>query len=165
MEFKHLKDNYVPSYPIGVYYETAYDYIINVAEVINDTFKDTEETLILVVRGSSGCILGGGIAYLLTRRGRRVSIAVSRKPNENCHGQSLDGIECNGPSRIIVIDDFIEYGDTIRAIIKELKSVIKTNKFDMLCVANRFSESKTTNKGEDMFKILKCFNYICCNRP
>lgn len=166
MKFKHLKDYCSPSYPIGEYYDSSYQYVINVAEVINNTFKDPQDHLILVVRGSSGCILGGGVAYLLTKMGRTVSIAISRKDNEDCHGTSLAGIYTTRNRKIIIIDDFIETGNTISSIVKEVYDLVSDiNKINMLCVSNRFSKLLLTVRGQNMKELLNNFEYICCSKP
>ena len=58
-------------------------YLKEVARVINKTLPEGD--IILVVRGTSGTILAGGVAYLLSRKGRNVTITVSRKSGEVSH--------------------------------------------------------------------------------
>ena len=167
MIFKYLNTRCIPSYPIGAEYDDTYYYIREVADVINNTFKDYNTHLILIVRGSSGCIIGGGIAYILTRSMRKVSIAISRKLNEVCHGDNLEGLfTLNENKKIIVVDDFIESGNTMEYIIEDLK-YNGINRADMLCVANKLSKTKTKASSRDdavdIGYILKYFKYICCN--
>lgn len=88
--FKNVCNMY---YPIGQYFSSDnFDYIREAASSINKVFPTGK--LILVVRGHSGSILAGGIAYILKRKGREVLISVSRKA-EPTHGNNLEGISPN----------------------------------------------------------------------
>ena len=130
----------------------------------------------MVVRGHSGSILAGGIAYILKRKGREVLISVSRKA-EFTHGDNLEGISSNvsDDTHIIIVDDFVETGKTIEAILKDLTERIGDMEvFDMLCVANHWNEDDFTeergiggiNKHWKANKrIASHFKYILCNRP
>ena len=113
----------------------------------------------MVVRGHSGSILAGGIAYILKRKDREVLISVSRKA-ESTHGCNLEGLPSYIPddTHIIIVDDFVETGKTIDAILKDLTERIENIEvFDMLCVANHWNEVDE--------KFNSHFKYILCNRP
>ena len=153
-------------YPVGQYFSSDnFDYIREAASSINKVFPTGK--LILVVRGHSGSILAGSIAYILKRKGREVLISVSRKA-ESTHGENLEGIPSNvsDDTHIIVVDDFIQTGETIEAILKDLTERIKNIKvFDMLCIANHWGEDNLTEEGTASKRIASHFEYILCNRP
>lgn len=175
-EFVYFKNTCRMRYPIGQYFSLDnFDYIREAASSINKVFPTGK--LILVVRGHSGSILAGGIAYILKRKDRDVLISVSRKA-ESTHGDNLEGISSctvSDYTHIIVVDDFVDTGETIEAILKDLTERIKDMKvFDMLCVANHWDKDDLTRKGgkrgtnrhwEANKRIASHFKYILCNRP
>ncbi len=174
-KFVYFKNACRMYYPIGQYFSSDnFDYIREAASSINKVFPTGK--LILVVRGHSGSILAGGIAYILKRKGREVLISVSRKA-EPTHGENLEGISSNvsDDTHIIVVDDFVQTGETIEAILKDLTERIKDMKvFDMLCVANGWDKDDLTEEGgergtnrywEVNKRIASHFEYILCNRP
>ena len=174
-KFVYFKNACRMYYPIGQYFSSDnFDYIREAASSINKVFPTGK--LILVVRGHSGSILAGSIAYILKRKGREVLISVSRKA-ESTHGENLEGIPSNvsDDTHIIVVDDFVQTGETIEAILKDLTERIKNMKvFDMLCVANGWDKDDLTEEGgeggtnrywEVNKRIASHFEYILCNRP
>ena len=174
-KFVYFKNACKMYYPIGQYFSSDnFDYIREAASSINKVFPTGK--LILVVRGHSGSILAGSIAYMLKRKGREVLISVSRKA-ESTHGDNLEGISSNvsDDTHIIVVDDFVQTGETIEAILKDLTERIKNMKvFDMLCVANSWDKGDFTEEGgergtnrywEVNKRIASHFEYILCNRP
>ena len=174
-KFVYFKNACKMYYPIGQYFSSDnFDYIREAASSINKVFPTGK--LILVVRGHSGSILAGSIAYILKRKGREVLISVSRKA-ESTHGDNLEGISSNvsDDTHIIVVDDFVQTGETIEAILKDLTERIKNMKvFDMLCVANSWDKGDFTEEGgergtnrywEVNKRIASHFEYILCNRP
>lgn len=174
-KFVYFKNACKMYYPVGQYFSSDnFDYIREAASSINKVFPTGK--LILVVRGHSGSILAGSIAYILKRKGREVLISVSRKA-ESTHGENLEGIPSNvlDDTHIIVVDDFVQTGETIEAILKDLTERIKNMKvFDMLCVANGWDKGDLTGEGgergtnrywEVNKRIASHFEYILCNRP
>ena len=174
-KFVYFKNACKMYYPIGQYFSSDnFDYIREAASSINKVFPTGK--LILVVRGHSGSILAGSIAYILKRKGREVLISVSRKA-ESTHGDNLEGISSSvsDDTHIIVVDDFVQTGETIEAILKDLTERIKNMKvFDMLCVANSWDKGDLTEEGgergtnrywEVNKRIASHFEYILCNRP
>ena len=174
-KFVYFRNNCKMFYPVGEYYSSDnFDYIREAASSINKVFPTGK--LILVVRGHSGSILAGGIAYILKRKDRDVLISVSRKA-ESTHGNNLEGIPSNvsDDTHIIIVDDFVETGETIEAILKDLTERIEDMKvFDMLCVSNHWDEDDLTEEGgrrvtnrywEANRRIASHFEYILCNRP
>lgn len=174
-QFIYLKEYLPVQYPTGVYFSSmTFDYIREVSSVISELFPD--KGICLVVRGYSGAILAGGIAYLLKRRGRDVIISISRKNNDS-HSESLDGITSETPelAHIIVIDDFIQSGKTLNNIVKDLnKKLPNIKKYDMLCISNSWNNNDITREGgnrginkmwETNKNIASHFKYILCNNP
>lgn len=175
-EFVYFKNVCSVWYPVGEYFSKEnFNYIREVASSINEIFPTGK--LILVVRGHSGSILAGGIAYILKEKDRDVLISVSRK-SESTHGDNLEGVypSCiSDNTHIIVVDDFIQTGETIEAILKDLTKRINNMKvFDMLCVANHWDEDDLTEEGgkrgtnrywETNRRIASHFRYILCNKP
>lgn len=174
-KFIYFKNNCRMLYPVGLYFSLDnFNYIREAASSINKVFPTGK--LILVVRGHSGSILAGGIAYILKRKDRDVLISVSRK-SKSTHGINLEGISSFIPddTHIIVVDDFVDTGNTIETILKDLTGKIEGMKvFDMLCVANNWDEGDLTEKGGNRGinrhwkankKIASHFEYILCNRP
>ena len=174
-KFIYFKNNCRILYPVGQHFSLGnFNYIREAASSINKVFPTGK--LILVVRGHSGSILAGGIAYILKRKDRDVLISVSRK-SESTHGVNLEGISSFIPddTHIIVIDDFVDTGNTIETILKDLTERIEGMKvFDMLCIANNWDEDDLTEKGgkrgtnshwKANKRIASHFEYILCSRP
>lgn len=153
----YFRDDCSLSYPVGEFFYLSFNYIREAAYSINKIFPKGK--FILVVRGHSGSILAGGIAYILKRKDRKVLISVSRKA-ESTHGCNLEGLPSYIPNdtHIIIVDDFIVTGETIDTILKDLTEKIENREvFDMLCVANHWNE--VDKKFDSRFK------YILCNKP
>lgn len=175
-EFVYFRNACSMCYPVGRYFSSDnFDYVREAASSINKVFPTGK--LILVVRGHSGSILAGGIAYILRRKSRNVLISVSRKP-ESTHGDNLEGVypSCiSNDTHIIVVDDFIQSGETVETIIKDLTNRLNgVEVFDMLCVANHWDEDDLTEEGgkrginrywEANNRIASHFRYILCNKP
>lgn len=173
-KFVYFKNACEVYYPIGQFFSNSFNYIREAASSINKVFPTGK--FILVVRGHSGSILAGGIAYILKRKGREVLISMSRKA-ESSHGHNLEGMPSNvsDDTHIIVVDDFVETGKTIEAILKDLTGRIRnTEIFDMLCVGNHWDGDDLTEEGwerginiywEENKRIASHFKYILCNRP
>ena len=173
-KFIYFRNDCSVLYPVGQFFSSSFDYIREASSSINKVFPTGK--LILVVRGHSGSILAGGIAYILKRKGREILISVSRKA-ESSHSYNLEGIpsEVSDDTHIIIVDDFVDTGKTIEAILKDLTERIGDMEvFDMLCVTNHWDEGDLTEKGgkwginkhwEANKRIASHFEYILCNRP
>lgn len=169
-KFIHLEKDFDVQYPVGRHFNSKETtcFVYDVAEIINNTFPTGD--IALVVRGTSGSILAGGIGTILKAKDRNVIILVCRKPNENYHGSNMDGFyDLNDKDRhFIVVDDFVASGDTVISIIDDL-SIRSIKKIDMLCISNRWDKTSFFSKKRDEDKvkseICKHFKYICCNKP
>ena len=133
---------------------------------------DDDKSLALIARGNSGAILSGAMAAIL-QESRYVSIHMSRKSSETSHGVNLDGLYSDAfkESHIIVVDDFMETGSTVLAILQDLREKFRIEvSIDMLCVGNYLSYDSFTQEGGERYwdnwkKVSENFKYIVCNNP
>lgn len=177
INFKYLPHDCPVSYPVGRNYYETFEYIKGVANIIQRTFPDG--MIILIARGHSGSIIAGGLAFTLRKEHKRdVLISISRK--DPSHGYTLEGIRLGSTIKeyFIVVDDFVQTGDTILSIIKDLKENAPSIEiYDMLCVGNHWDENDFSDDGiyiDDKYivnndwktnlEISKHFRYICCNK-
>ena len=144
MEFISFKNRFYIDYPFGCNWNN--DYIKESANVIYKKYKNNN--ISLVVRGTSGATIAGGIMSEL-----------HRKNNENYHGFNLQGLDKF--SRIVIIDDFMDTGFTIKNILINLDTFFDSiyNKYDMLIVGN-FISNGNINLYNNLFER---FNYVVCN--
>lgn len=78
----------------------------------------------------------------------------------------MSGIEFLAPSSIpfsVVIDDFMDTGNTIKAILKDIDSNVTLPVLDMLCVDNYLSDEKIA-ENPIIYELLQRFNYVLCNK-
>lgn len=119
--------------------------------------SDELDAFALICRGTSGTILAGAVGYILKKKQHDVNIIVSRKCEESSHDYSMSGVEflqsTDRPFSVIV-DDFIDTGNTIKAILKDL---------DILCVDNCLSDKKV-EEFPIIYELLQRFNYVLCNK-
>lgn len=152
-------------YSVGFKFSFNTEYIKACAESIKSTFPDRD--IALICRGSSGTIIAGGVGMILNDSGINVTIIVSRKPREFSHGATLEGLRYVDEKgyALIVIDDFMISGDTIREIFSDIQihaSELLNRRFDALCVGNSIQpEGKLDKPWADM---LERFDHIICNR-
>ena len=101
---------------------------------------------------------------------------IVRKDNDtSAHCPSLRGIGKLQEARFIVVDDFIQSGETIEAILKDLDNYFEipfalNEKYDMLCVSNFLDAGALKkNRCDDYRKwkrICSRFEYVvCCPKP
>ena len=99
-------------------YGTAFD-LYHMEEYVNfviNCLKDFPSDVGIAFRGVSGMLVGIRVA---DRTGREYTII--RKPGESMH--SPWRIEGWRPAQYVIIDDFVSSGDTIKAIVKEMKGI------------------------------------------
>lgn len=91
--------------------------------VVKREIKNIQKTGLLYdalcVMGTSGSWL----APLLILEGHDTILV--RKSGERSHGQSIEGRGDTDPKRVVVVDDFMDSGDTIRQIREKLKRRLK----------------------------------------
>lgn len=134
-------------------------YVEECSKNINKLFKSN--IIVLACKGHSGSMIASSIAFQLkTVYHKQVVVCILRKPEEKAHNYqfvSYLGALINNP--IIVIDDFIETGHTIRSIINAIHLLIGNDrKIDELIVTNSGAELSKHYKD-----IIENFQYILCN--
>lgn len=165
MQLIHFKEDTDCTYPVGASFNRNRDYIVEVARTIH-TIAGKERCISLICRGTSGTILAGAVGYILKKKQHDVSIIVSRKREEDSHDYNMSGVEflrsTNRPFSVIV-DDFIDTGNTIKAILKDVDSNITLPVLDMLCVDNCLSD-KEIAENPIIYEFLQRFNCVLCNK-
>lgn len=122
-KFIHFDHFIHVGYPFGVHWK--HEYIQKSAKAIYDTYKeDIEEgtTIAFVARGTSGAMIAGAMLNELHHIDSSVStcILIVRKDSDtSAHCSSLRGIEVLQEARLIVVDDFIQSGETLEAILED----------------------------------------------
>jgi phosphoribosylpyrophosphate synthetase len=108
------------SYLSSVYVVERRNIIIKYA--VTELKKLSQYFDFIVVRGTSGLLVGPEVASRLKK-----PLGVVRKKTDNSHYcYGYEGTVIG--SRYIIIDDFIASGDTVRAIVKEMESVLPDSK-------------------------------------
>ena len=168
VNFIHFEKTADCSYPIGGEFNDNFDYIREAARTLH-TVIDKDEDIALVCRGTSGCIIAGSVCYILKKKGRKVTIVISRK-SKNTHGDNMDGYYKILKGAVpVVIDDFISSGDTVGEILKDLDDFIKWDTYPFLCTANFLDESVLIERGENgrivLYDVMNRFDTMICNKP
>ena len=165
MQLIHFKEDINCRYPVGASFNKNRDYIVEVAHTIH-TIAGKDKHIALICRGTSGTILAGAVGYILKKKHHDVNIIVSRKCEESSHDYNMSGVEFLAPSSrpfSVVIDDFMDTGNTIKAILKDIDSNVTLPVLDMLCVDNYLSDKKV-EKFSIIYEPLQRFNYVLCNK-
>jgi hypoxanthine phosphoribosyltransferase len=164
MQLIHFKEDTDCTYPVGASFNRNRDYIVEVARTIH-TIAGRERPVALICRGTSGTILAGAIGYILKKKQHDVNIIVSRKCEESSHDYNMSGVEffrsMDRPFSVIV-DDFIDTGNTIKAILKDIDSSITISTLDMLCIDNYMNNKEVG--ANPKYEYLQRFNYVLCNK-
>lgn len=165
MQLIHFKEDTDCTYPVGASFNKNRDYIVEVARNIH-TIAGKGKRIALICRGTSGTILAGAVGYILKKKHHDVNIVVSRKCEESSHDYTMSGVgflqSTNRPFSVIV-DDFIDTGNTIKAILKDVDSNVTLPVLDMLCVDNCLSDKKV-EELPIIYELLQRFNYVLCNK-
>ena len=107
--------------PVSYYIDAGFDKKRSkaiVAEVVKKLNLSGLSFDAIAVRGTSGLIIGPIVAHLMDKY-----LIVVRKTKENSHASNL--VECPNirAGRYIIIDDCIASGNTVNAIVDEVKAV------------------------------------------
>lgn len=160
MNLKYYSESTSCLYPTSFFFTCNQKYIRNVAKLIIETIPLGYKRLVLAGRGTSGCILCGAVGELLAQKGICSSIFISRKSESHHDTSDMPLLFLSCP--IVVIDDFIETGQTVKAILEDLKSLCACiEHVDMLCVSNYGYRLEGLTHLQP---ILEKFNYIGCNK-
>lgn len=119
------------SYPVGVKFETSKKAISRLVS----TFKTIDEfkgkNINIFCMGSSGAI----IATVFAMKVSNCKIVMVRKSSEHCHSNNYDLHKHHSKDAInVIVDDFIDTGNTINSIYNQLKMMIN-RKIKIHCVA------------------------------
>lgn len=164
MQLIHFKEDTDCVYPVGASFNRNRDYIVEVARTIH-TIAGKDKRIALICRGTSGTILAGAVGYILKKKHHDVNIIVSRKCEENSHDYNMSGVgflDTKNRPFSVVIDDFINTGNTIKAILKDIDSSITIPTLDMLCVDNYVNNKEVG--ANPKYELLQRFNYVLCNK-
>ncbi len=82
----------------------------NIQRRMRETGADT-----IVVQGTSGVSIGFAALML-----HDFPLVMVRKPDENSHGSPVEGPRGHKVKRYIILDDFVDTGDTVRRIAAKL---------------------------------------------
>lgn len=164
MRYAYLKENSDTYYPVSRYFGRCTDYIGGVADMLCKEFPSPESAIFLVVRGTSGCILAGAVSYIPKRRHREVYIVVSRKSQS--HGYNMEGIGGYDSKKdiLVVLDDFISSGDTIKRIVKDIHDGLSTYHLNALCVSTPLGEGMHYYNAYQIKEIIGMFDVVICNK-
>ena len=164
MQLIHFKEDTDCTYPVGASFNRNRDYIVEVARTIH-TIAGKERCIALICRGTSGTILAGAVGYILKRRNHDVNIIVSRKCEENSHDCSMSGVgflQSTDRPFSVIVDDFIDTGNTIKAILEDVDSDVTLPVLDMLCIDNYLNNKEVG--ANPKYEYLQRFNYVLCNK-
>lgn len=160
MEIINFSECIYLSYPIQHNLNSYFvKYVEECSKNINKLFKN--DTIVIACKGHSGSMIASSVAFQLkTIYYKKVVVCILRKFEEKAHNNqfvSYLNVLINNP--IIVIDDFIETGHTIRSIISAIHLLIGEDRIiDELIVTN--SEVELSKYYKD---IIENFQYILCN--
>lgn len=134
-------------------------YVEECSKNIDKLFKN--DTIVIACKGHSGSMIASSVAFQLkTIYHKKVVVCILRKMEEKAHNHqfvSYLNVLINNP--IVVIDDFIETGHTIRSIISAIHLLIgEDRKIDELIVTNSGAELSKHHKD-----IIENFQYVLCN--
>lgn len=108
-------------YPVTKYIVEAVDYINNISPILIKDIKESNKLFVNIwVRGSSGAFLAGLLAPYLIKEKIEFNICHVKKPGEKSHGPYIDHFEVD-KSYNVILDDFMESGDTINSIFDKMK--------------------------------------------
>lgn len=165
MQLIHFKEDTDCVYPVGASFNRNRDYIVGVARTIH-TIAGKEKHIALICRGTSGTILAGAVGYILKKKHHDVNIIVSRKCEESSHDYNMSGVrflQSTDKPFSVVIDDFMDTGNTVKAILKDIDSNVTLPVLDMLCVDNYLSDKRIA-ENPIIYEFLQRFNCVLCNK-
>jgi adenine/guanine phosphoribosyltransferase-like PRPP-binding protein len=142
------------SYPVGDRFARNIPYMDALADEVIKFYKDKEEVPLLVVRGSSGILIGGFIAHKFnTVTSKEVGVCVLRK-TDNHHSTGdfeyrISNAHDNG-TPLVIVDDLISSGRTMQAIYDKMSEAASNITIDAI-----FVTGSDSIKMEDELKGIK----------
>ena len=132
-------------YPVGRDMPRTIEIVQQMCDKLKILYKE-DEVIQLVVRGSSGAIIGGLVANILNDR-NIVTITHIKKEGESSHFSGIYDLKSTCP--IVIIDDLISSGNTVNEIYKALNDRGYFN-VDTLCISGCVELSKLKFKPENI---------------
>ena len=161
MEIINFSESIYLSYPIQHNLNSYFvKYVEECSKNIDKLFKSS--TIVIACKGHSGSMIASSIAFQLkTVYHKQVVVCILRKFEEKAHNrQFITHLDVLIDNPIIVVDDFIETGHTIRSIINAIHLLIGEDRLiDELIVTNSVAELNKHYKD-----IIENFQYILCNQ-
>lgn len=146
--------NGIIEYPTGLMYKNVSILAKVMTKVILKLY-DCDSDIQFIVRGHSGSLIASSICAMLQEYGyEKLGIVISRKDEDVCHSQTMEGLRYDYDEMVtIIVDDFFETSDTLRKIIKDLKERCDfRDKIDLLLIGNHSDEIGAISDLLSMFK-------------
>lgn len=141
-------------YPIGDNMSEALIYIKNIAKKFKSLKISKGKILNIFCRGSSGAILAALFVSLVPNK---VKIIHIKKEGESSHGTSTPFYFSRNDGLNIILDDFIDSGNTMNAIYKEFIKYDCGKDIDFLIVENGTSSNLRKLKFKPL-NLITCRN-------
>lgn len=129
LKLTHLSD--IP-YPVGRAMSITKEIVSEMALTLKEIYPNKSEPLMFLVRGSSGAILAGIITSMMSEYDN-IEIMHIKKHGESSHSGNYYRFDKQYKS--IILDDFIESGETVNSIYNSVNEDNKNVTIDTLCVS------------------------------
>lgn len=129
LKLNHSSD--IP-YPVGRAMSITKEIVSEMASNLRKIYPNKSEPLMFLVRGSSGAILAGIITSIMSEY-ENIEIIHIKKHGESSHYGNYYRFDKKYKS--IILDDFIESGETVNSIYNSVNEDNKNLTIDTLCVS------------------------------
>ena len=138
-------------YPVGRAMSITKEIVSEMALLLKEIYPNKSEPLMFLVRGSSGAILSGIITSMMSEYDN-IEIMHIKKHGESSHSGNY--YRFDKKYKTIILDDFIESGETVNSIYNSVTEDNKNLTIDTLCVSG------------SVFTARLCFkpNNLICSR-
>lgn len=129
LKLNHSSD--IP-YPVGRAMSITKEIVSEMSLKLKELYPNKSEPLMFLVRGSSGAILAGIITSKMSKY-ENIEIMHIKKHGESSHSGNYYRFDKKYKS--IILDDFIESGETVNSIYNSVNEDNKNITIDTLCVS------------------------------
>lgn len=119
-------------YPVGRAMSITKEIVSEMTSKLREIYPNKSEPLMFLVRGSSGAILAGIITSMMSEY-ENIEIMHIKKHGESSHSGNYYRFDKQYKS--IILDDFIESGETVNSIYNSVNEDNKNITIDTLCVS------------------------------
>lgn len=119
-------------YPVGRAMSITKEIVSEMALLLKEIYPNKSEPLMFLVRGSSGAILSGIIISMMSEYDN-IEIMHIKKHGESSHSGNY--YRFDKQYKTIILDDFIESGETVNSIYNSVTEDNKNLTIDTLCVS------------------------------